>query len=95
MVDERFADALKEAEKVDELIASGTFTEEQLAREKPYLGVPITTKDCIQVKGLLNTAGIYYRKDYRSPEDATVISLMRKAGAIPMALTNVSECCMW
>lgn len=95
VVDERFADALKEAEKADALIASGTLSEEDLARDKPYLGVPITTKDCIQVKGLLNTAGIYYRKDVRAEEDAPVIDLMRKAGAIPLALTNVSECCMW
>lgn len=95
VVDERFADAIKEAQKVDELIASGAFSEEDLARDKPYLGVPITTKDCIQVKGLLNTSGLYYRKDYRGPEDAVVIGLMRKAGAIPLALTNVSECCMW
>lgn len=95
MVDERFNDALKDAEKADQLIASGTLTEEQLAREKPFLGVPITTKDCIRVKDLLHTGGIYRRKDIRGEEDAESMGLMRKAGAIPLAITNVSECCMW
>jgi len=95
VVDERFADALQEAEAADKFIASGALSEEQLLREKPFLGVPITTKDCIQVKDLLNTSGLYYRKDTRATEDADVIALMKKAGAIPLALTNVSECCMW
>lgn len=59
------------------------------------MGVPITTKDCISVKGLLHTAGLWCRKDIRSDEDAEAMGLMRKAGAIPLAITNVSECCMW
>lgn len=95
VVDERFSDALKDAERADALIASNTLTEEQLAKEKPFLGVPITTKDCIRVKDMIHTGGIYCRKDIRGEEDAESMALMRKAGAIPLALTNVSECCMW
>lgn len=95
VVDERFADALKEAQIADELIAAGTLSEEELSRDKPYLGVPITTKDCISVKGLLNTSGLWFRKDVRAEQDADVVACMRKSGAIPLALTNVSECCMW
>uniref|UniRef100_U5EVA0 Putative amidase n=1 Tax=Corethrella appendiculata TaxID=1370023 RepID=U5EVA0_9DIPT len=95
VVDECFAEALKDAEKADKLVESGTFTVEELAQEKPFLGVPISTKDCIKVKGLLHTAGIHLRKDVRGDADAQAMALMRKAGAIPFALTNVSECCMW
>ncbi|XP_058837565.1 fatty-acid amide hydrolase 2-B-like [Topomyia yanbarensis] len=95
VVDERFEAALKEAEKADHLIASGTLTVEQLATEKPFLGVPISTKDCIKVKDLLHTAGIWKRRMIRGDKDARAMELMRKAGAIPFALTNVSECCMW
>lgn len=51
VVDERFKAALIDAEEADSLIASSKFTEEELEREKPFLGVPITTKDCIMVKG--------------------------------------------
>lgn len=44
---------------------------------------------------MLNTAGLYARKDRRATEDATVVARMREAGAIPFALTNISEVCMW
>ena len=95
VVDERFTDALKDAEEADKLVASGTISEQELATKKPFLGVPFSTKDCIQVKGLLNTSGLYHRKDHRSENDAPVIQQMREAGAIPFALTNTSEICMW
>lgn len=95
VVDERFVDALKEAEEVDKFIASGVMTTEEIAKTKPFLGVPISTKDCISVKGLLNTGGVYHRRNLRAKEDSTVISRMRKAGAIPFCLTNISELCMW
>lgn len=95
VVDERFNEALKEAAEADAIIASGKYTEEELAEKKPFLGVPITTKDCIMVKGLLNTAGLYRRRNFRAEEDAECVSLMKAAGAIFIALTNVSECCMW
>lgn len=47
----RFEEALNEAQKVDDLIASKVIPLEKLAAEKPFLGVPFTTKDCIPVKG--------------------------------------------
>ena len=33
----------------------------RLAIEKPFLGVPFTTKDCFAVKGLSYTAGLLAR----------------------------------
>lgn len=95
VVDERFDDALKDAAKVDELIASNEYTAEQLRETKPFLGVPISTKDCISVKDMLHTGGLWLRRNTRGAEDADSIRLMREAGAIPFALTNVSEVCMW
>ncbi|XP_062534223.1 fatty-acid amide hydrolase 2-B-like [Armigeres subalbatus] len=95
VVDQCYSTALKEAAMADKLIASGTLTEEQLATEKPFLGVPISTKDCIRVKDMLHTAGIWKRRNIRGEKDSRAMELMRKAGAIPFALTNVSECCMW
>jgi fatty acid amide hydrolase 2 len=77
------------------LIASGKITVDELARTKPFLGVPISTKDCIAVKGMINTAGLYYRRNHVAEDDSVVIAKMRKAGAIPFCLTNVSELCMW
>jgi fatty acid amide hydrolase 2 len=95
VVANRFTEALKEAAAADKLIASGTISVDELARTKPFLGVPISTKDCIAVKDMINTGGLYYRKDYIAPNDSIVIGKMREAGAIPFCLTNVSELCMW
>ncbi|XP_030376034.1 fatty-acid amide hydrolase 2 [Scaptodrosophila lebanonensis] len=95
VVDERYNQALKEASEADALIQSSQYTVDQLAKNKPFLGVPITTKDCIAVKGMLHTSGLYSRRGMRANQDADAMALMRKAGAIPFALTNVSEVCMW
>lgn len=53
VVDERFEEALKDAAAADKLIASGQYTVDELRAKKPFLGVPISTKDCIEVKGSL------------------------------------------
>ncbi|XP_059608648.1 fatty-acid amide hydrolase 2-A [Phlebotomus argentipes] len=95
VVDRRFEDALRDAAAADKLIASGEYSQSELERIKPFLGVPITTKDCISVKGMLNTAGIVARRNTRAEEDSEAIQRMRDAGAIPLAITNTSECCMW
>lgn len=86
---------MADAAAADDLIAGGTRTEAQLAAELPYLGVPISTKDCLAVRGLLHTAGLVARRAVRATEDSAGMAAMRAAGAIPFALTNVSECCMW
>lgn len=52
MVDNCFGAALEEARAADELIASGVKTEAQLEKDKPFLGVPFTTKECLQAEGL-------------------------------------------
>ncbi|GBO10200.1 hypothetical protein AVEN_191568-1 [Araneus ventricosus] len=50
-VDRCFQEALKEAKEADLLVASGKYTEEQLMDEKPLLGVPISVKMLLLVKG--------------------------------------------
>lgn len=95
VVDNCFEAALKDAAEVDATIAAGTMSSTDLAEQKPFYGVPISTKDCIRVKGLLHTSGIWARRNIRGEEDSEAMALMRKAGAIPFALTNVSEACMW
>lgn len=95
VVDDRFTDALQDAADADLLIASGKYSIADLERDRPFLGVPISTKDCLAVKGLLHTSGLVARKHIRATDDSDAMALMRRAGAIPFALTNVSECCMW
>lgn len=94
VVDERYQEALQDAADVDSLIASGEYSEEQMAKQFPFLGVPISTKDHVAVKGMIHTCGVWARKDIRSEEDADTIALMKKAGAIPFVLTNVPELCL-
>lgn len=95
VVANRFEEARKEAREADKLIKSGTIPEEDLKRTKPFLGVPFTTKDCIAIKDMVHTAGLYARKDVIASDDADSIRNLRQAGAIPIALTNISELCMW
>ena len=45
--------------------------------------------------GQPNTSGLLARRDVRATNDAAVVSLLQKAGAIPIAVTNCSELCMW
>ncbi|PSN54917.1 Fatty-acid amide hydrolase 2 [Blattella germanica] len=95
VVDERFQDALEDARKVDKLIQSGSKSVQDIEKDTPFLGVPFSTKDCLKVTGMSHTAGLYCRKDVKATEDASAIELLRKAGGIPLAITNVSEVCMW
>ena len=38
------------------------------------MGVPFTLKDCMEVQGLICTAGIINRRELRSESDATVVA---------------------
>ncbi|XP_012235122.1 fatty-acid amide hydrolase 2 isoform X2 [Linepithema humile] len=96
ITEERFEEALKDARKCDQLLKSQDApSAEFLAKEKPLFGVPFTTKDCIGVANMYQTAGLVVRKNTVAEKDAEVVKLMRSAGAIPLALTNVSELAMW
>ena len=58
---------------------------------KPLLGVPITIKSCIDVKGMACEAGSSLRYGYVASEDATVVSRLKQAGAIVIGNTTVPE----
>jgi aspartyl-tRNA(Asn)/glutamyl-tRNA(Gln) amidotransferase subunit A len=57
----------------------------------PLHGIPIGVKDIIGVKGVRMTANSRVLADYIAPEDATVVELLRKAGAIIIGKTNTHE----
>lgn len=89
VVKDCFDEALKEADAADEKINSGA------KKLPPFHGVPCTIKECFALTGMPNCSGLVARKDFISPEDATAVSRLRKAGAIPLGVTNTSELCMW
>lgn len=45
--------------------------------------------------GLHHSIGLLARRDEIAPDDAEVVKKMRRAGAIPLVLTNIPEFCMW
>jgi len=57
--------------------------------ERPLLGLPVTIKDCIDVKGLPTTGGLPERAEAIAEADAPVAARVRAAGAVIMGKTNV------
>lgn len=51
IVDERYAEALKEAEAVDEILDSKKGTGKYSPVNAPFLGVPLSSKEAFAIKG--------------------------------------------
>lgn len=54
-------------------------------------GIPVLIKDNIDVKGLHTTAGSLALKDHVAKEDAPVVAALRRAGAVILGKTNMTE----
>ncbi|XP_075691740.1 fatty-acid amide hydrolase 2 [Rhinoderma darwinii] len=95
LVYDRFDEALREAKAVDDLVSSGTQDEATLKETYPLLGVPLTVKEAFALQGMPQSSGLLSRRSLRSENDAAVVSRLKRAGAIPLGVTNCSELCMW
>lgn len=51
IVEDRFAAAIEEAKRVDASLATGEKSVEQLRRETPLLGLPVTVKEACKLRG--------------------------------------------
>lgn len=60
-------------------------------KNKPLFGIPYAVKDNINVFNTITTGGSKFFEHYKSPYNATVIELLNKAGAIPIAKANLDE----
>lgn len=89
MVRTRFDAAREEAREADRALAEGR------ADLGPFHGVPCSIKESFAVTGMPNTAGLLARRDRPADSDAPTVAAYRKAGAIVLGVTNVSELCMW
>ncbi|XP_072945029.1 fatty-acid amide hydrolase 2-like [Epargyreus clarus] len=92
IVAERYEAALEEAKEIDKAIEAGL--SDELAK-KPFLGVPFTTKESQAIKGMPLTLGIWCRRNEKATEDSEAIVLMKAAGAIPLASSNLPEMLIW
>jgi fatty acid amide hydrolase 2 len=91
IVDERYQAALAEADAADATVARAPEPDAL----PPFWGVPITVKECIGVEGLRKTSGLTARKQLVAGPDGSAVARLRRAGAIPLGVTNVSELMMW
>lgn len=90
VVQDRFELALQEAKAIDKLLDTGNNTVEG----KPLLGVPMTVKESVAVKGMSNNAGRSWIKSNIADVDADCVHMLREAGAIPILVSNTPELCL-
>ena len=76
--------ALEEADKLDAAYKRSGFV-------GPLHGIPVLVKDEIDAAGMPTTLGTLVFKDYRPPRDAFAVEKLRKAGAIILGKTTLSE----
>ena len=76
--------ALADAQQAEKDIASGQ-------HKGPMHGVPVAVKDQFWSKGVRSTGGSRMLADFVPDEDATVIANLRKAGAVVLGKTNMTE----
>jgi amidase len=76
--------ALAEAKTADELAAKGEW-------KGALHGVPMTIKDSLDTEGVISTGATMGRQQFVPKKDATVVSRVRKAGAILLGKTNTPE----
>ena len=78
----------------DEALKTAATLESELAQGKargPLHGIPIVLKDSMDTAGTTTTVGSEFYKDRVPQSDAHVVSLLKRAGAITLAKTNMNE----
>lgn len=50
---------------------------------------------CFALAGIPLSGGLKFRKDAISTVDCPAVAWLKRAGAIPLVVTNTSEVCMW
>lgn len=60
-----------------------------------YFGVPFTVKEMLSLSGFRRTGGSIHRKNEVQSYDATCVTRLKQAGAIPLGTTNVPELGFW
>jgi aspartyl-tRNA(Asn)/glutamyl-tRNA(Gln) amidotransferase subunit A len=59
--------------------------------EKPLSGIPVALKDLFETHSIATTAGANFLRNNMPGEDATVVRMLKNAGAIILGKTNMHE----
>lgn len=94
IADGPFNESLNAATEIDIKIKSGEYDADYMTKH-PLLGVPFTTKESIAVKGKSHTLGLISRKNKYATDDAECIKLIKNAGGLMLATTNIPEMNIW
>ncbi|KAI1340306.1 amidase [Xylariaceae sp. FL0016] len=84
-----FADAITRARELD------AYQAEHGKLLGPLHGVPVTLKDQFNVKGYDTTLGYVGRAFKPATEDAVLVEMLKKLGAVIIAKTNLPQSIMW
>ncbi|XP_019645535.1 PREDICTED: fatty-acid amide hydrolase 1-like [Branchiostoma belcheri] len=54
-------------------------------------GVPVSIKDNVDIKGMATTMGVTKHLDTPADEDAVIVQVLKKQGAVPFVKTNIPQ----
>lgn len=94
VTEDRFDEALSEAKNIDQMVASSKIHPAELLSAYPLLGVPVTVKGSIAVKGMTHNANMLCNRP-KAAKDAHVVKRVKQAGGVILAVTNTPELCMY
>ena len=77
-------EALEAARDAEQAIARGHYL-------GPMHGIPVAVKDQLWSKGIRTTVGSRFMADFIPDEDATALANLKKAGAVLLGKTNLTE----
>lgn len=79
-------EAMQQAEAADNRLKNGD--------QSPLCGVPVSLKDLLCTRGIETTCGSRILKGFHPPYDATVVELLKKAGAVIVGKVAMDEFAM-
>ena len=76
--------AMADARRAQEEIAQGGY-------RGPMHGIPVAVKDQLWTRGVRSTGGSRFLADWLPDEDATIVANLKRAGAVLLGKTNMTE----